>query len=99
MERRVGTRRRDGELVVVEGYRGPVGYAVILPEGEWRDGDRYVEEPTPCLLDCDDPDCREWPTLWTVAGENRRQAMGEMMAGRWTGALYHVSECQMSAGK
>ena len=41
----------------------------------------------PCTLDCDDPDCVEWSTLWTEpdpAADGRRHV------------LCHVSECEMN---
>jgi hypothetical protein len=41
----------------------------------------------PCLLDCGDPDCREWNTLWTEADPQHEER-------RWI--LTHISECEMS---
>lgn len=39
---------------------------------------------TYCMLDCGDPNCREWANC-------------EVVEGSWKGDfLYHISECQMS---
>lgn len=37
-------------------------------------------EPEPCILDCDDPDCQEWPNAWSE---------------EHGGFAYHVSECEL----
>lgn len=41
--------------------------------------------PEPCFL-CEDPGCREYPTLYVLDAE-----------GNVLGSCYHVSECQMIA--
>jgi len=72
-------RRRPGDWVWLRPYSGFVAEshrlrAQIQPE----------EGSSPCFL-CDDPDCREWSTLWTEEdpGTGKRYV------------LCHVSECQM----
>lgn len=52
--------------------------ATIKDEPDWR--------WEPCLLECGDPDCREWETLWSDPDPDQDGM-------RWP--LYHVSECQM----
>jgi len=37
-----------------------------------------------CPLDCGDPDCREWVTLWTLPDHNGKRHV-----------LCHVGECEM----
>jgi hypothetical protein len=75
-------RRKAGDWIWVGKNCGFVGEsnrlrAEIRPEkdSEW----------CPCFF-CDDPDCREWATLWT---EPDPQQNGERHM------LCHVSECQM----
>lgn len=42
------------------------------------------EYPDYCMLDCDDPECREYPDLAVLDD-----------SGNVTGYCYHVSECEM----
>jgi hypothetical protein len=73
-------RRKPGDWVRLSPNAGFVGasnrlLAEIQPE----------DDPEPCCL-CNDPECREWSTLWTEPDpENGGQ--------QWV--LCHVSECEM----
>jgi hypothetical protein len=78
----VSERRQAGEWVWLRpgaGFCGDSGRlrAELQPE---EDGDHM-----PCVL-CDDPECREWSTVWTEHDE------------RWgkRHTLTHVSECEMA---
>ena len=74
----VSTRRKPGEIVwkrANAGFTGVAGRAVIAPDSE------HVK----CVLDCGDPDCREWLDLWPIAAD------GYPIGTVW----YHVSECEM----
>jgi hypothetical protein len=71
-------RRKPGEIV----YK-PSGYGFstraglgIIPEGT---------EPDECMMDCGDPDCKEWPDLWPCDETDKP------IGGNWC----HVSECEM----
>ena len=71
-------RRKPGDIVWLKKNTGFVGesdrYACeIMPE----------DDPAPCFL-CDDSECVEWSTLWTLPNEDGKRY-----------PLYHVSECQM----
>jgi len=75
-------RRKVGDVVWLRANTGFVGEsnrlpAEIMPEA---DGLGY-----PCMMGCDDEDCREWVTLWTLPDPE-------------TGKRYplcHVCECEM----
>lgn len=48
-----------------------------------------LSDRTSCMLECGDPECREWATLWTESDPlNRFERQ----------PLYHVSECEMFDG-
>lgn len=71
-------RRNPGDVVwkpAGYGFTGKSGLGLI-PEGS---------NPSECMEDCGDPDCQEWPDLWSV------DASGKTTGGNWC----HVSECQM----
>jgi hypothetical protein len=75
-------RRKAGEIVYKQPMAGFVGegsYAIIHPEDEQSYGVYY------CMLDCGDPDCREWLTLFECDRE------GTLLGG----VACHVSECEM----
>jgi len=55
-----------------------------------------VTDPMPCMLDCDDPGCMEWNDVWLIPGDTRAEAITNLIARRYQGAAYHVSECQMA---
>lgn len=55
----------------------------------------WATENPPCLLECGDPDCREWTNVWLLPGQDRTQAVQNIIQRRYSGASYHVSECQM----
>ena len=55
-----------------------------------------VTDWTPCMLDCDDRDCREWADLWHLPGATRSEAIANLIARNFSGHSYHVSECEMS---
>ena len=61
----------------------------------WAVANVEIIDQTPCMLDCDDPNCMEWTNVWTVAGASRTEAMANVVARSYTGANYHVSECEM----
>lgn len=92
-------RRQQSELVWItpnSGFGAGGRYAVIMPEGQYLSApDRAVTDQTPCILDCDDEDCMEWADLFTLHGDTRAEAMRNLIAGRYSGAAYHVSECEM----
>ncbi len=72
-------RRNAGDWVWLAPNSGFIGEsnrlrAQIQPEEDYE----------PCFL-CEDPDCREWSTLWTEPDPKTGK--------RYT--LCHVSECQM----
>ena len=54
-----------------------------------------IVEHVPCMIDCPDEDCREWTNVWTLPGDTRQEAIANLVARRFTGAAYHVSECEM----
>ena len=54
-----------------------------------------VEDWTPCMLDCHDPHCREWTNVWLLPGQTRAEAMANLVSRCYSGAAYHVSECEM----
>ena len=56
---------------------------------------RAIIVQTPCLLDCGDPDCREWTDLFTRQGDSRKEAIQNLIAREYSGIRYHVSECHM----
>jgi hypothetical protein len=75
-------RRKAKEIVWKKENAGFVGRAClvqIIPEDEEKYGVSY------CMLDCGDPECREWATCWACDKD-----------GNPTGGMAcHVSECQM----
>lgn len=74
----MSTRRNPGDVVLKRacaGFSGNEGLGVI-PEGS---------EPFPCILDCGDDDCQEWPDLWAC------DESGKPTGDSWC----HVSECEM----
>ena len=98
-------RRQHSQLVWVGPYTGfgrSATFAVICPEPYYNlaspdpDKSRDIVDQTPCLLDCDDPKCQEWTDLFTLPGISRREAIQNLIARQYSGARYHVSECQMS---
>lgn len=71
-------RRAPGDVVwkrANAGFSSQAGRGII-PAGS---------TPDACLLDCGDPDCREWPDVWPI------DDAGEPTGGNWC----HVSECEM----
>ena len=93
--------RRRGYCEVVHVRRGAAfgsggRYGVILPEPMYRYEGRLVTDRTPCMLDCGDRNCLEWTDVRALPGETRREAVSALAAGRYAGAMYHVSECEMS---
>lgn len=93
-------RRHDFEIVALSGHSGygPAHtYAVIRPEPPYHDegSGRLLEDPVPCMLDCDDKDCKEWPDVWHLQGETRTEAITALLEGRYSGYSHHVSECEM----
>ena len=79
-------RRKPGDWVWLAPNTGFVGEsnrlrAQIPTDPKWN-GDEWE----PCLLNCGDPDCREWPNLFT---EPDPRANGK------SHCLCHVSECEM----
>ena len=83
------------------GFGGRASFAVIHPEPMYRlPSDhplsaRTIVDQTPCLLDCGDPDCREWTDLFTLHGDSRKEAIQNLIAREYSGIRYHVSECHM----
>ena len=75
--------RRSGS-----GFVGEGGWAVITEDG-W----------SPCLgvlNACDDPDCREWNTLYGLPGKTREEAEDANRRREYLGAACHVSDCELS---
>ena len=92
-------RRQDSEIVWItpnSGFGAGGRYAVILPESTYPVSEHAaVTDPTPCMLDCDDPDCTEWTDLFTLPADSRAEAIRNLISARYSGAAYHVSECEM----
>ena len=74
-------RRQPGDWVRL----GP-GVGFVMESDRLRAEIQPETDPDPCMLDCGDPKCREWATLWTAPDPQH---------GDKRHALYHVSECQM----
>ena len=94
-------RRHDSEIIYVEIPLLRSGrFGVILPEPEWYEGERTrtTVEPSPCMMECGDPECREWINVLMIPGSNRKEVMKNLIAGESNGFWYHVSECQMDDG-
>lgn len=77
-------RRKSGDIVWKKRNAGFVGTPFLVqiqPEtdSEWSG----------CMMDCGDPDCREWCTCWEC------DATGKPLGG----VACHVSECQMEDPK
>lgn len=72
-------RRKAGDIVRKApnaGFLGETG-------GLWQI--QPEDDPWSCVLECGDPECSEWATLWEVDA-----------AGKPTGKVAcHVSECEM----
>lgn len=84
-------RRQPGEVVVRRPGSGFLGTAeprlVRVPERPEYDDEGEpgsLGEAAPCILDCGDPDCREWANLRIVGGPHDGKH------------LCHISECEMS---
>lgn len=107
-------RRYDSEVVYLKAWAGfgpGQTYGWILPEPEFilkrkspyyrADGPLPVAlaDNTPCCLDCGDDYCREWCNVQLLEGETRQEAVASLLAGRFRGWAYHVSECEMSADR
>jgi hypothetical protein len=74
-------RRNAGDWVWLKAGSGFCGEsnrlkAEIQPEENWD----------PCMLGCDDEDCREWPNVWTEPDPDNNNKRYNMC---------HVSECEM----
>ena len=96
-------RRHENDLIYVERNASPNHFGVIAPEPSWFDrtseqNPRTTVEPNYCVEDCGDPDCREWISVMMLKGQNRRQAMENLLAGRYHETLFHVPECRMDDG-
>lgn len=78
-------RRKPLEIVKRQPGSGFLGnvepFFVQIPGGK-----EYTSEAEPCILNCDDVECREWANLEIVTDSG--QKTGDF--------LYHISECQMS---
>jgi hypothetical protein len=81
-------RRKRGDWVWLGPNTGFVGESdrlkVQIPPDPYADPHDFTDW-APCLMDCGDDDCQEWPTLWT---EPDPKADGKRHV------LCHVSECQ-----
>jgi len=77
-------RRKPGEIVRRRPGSGFISEAepafIQVPEDE-----AYTLEADPCMLNCGDPECREWANLQIVDGEHAGQT------------LFHISECEMES--
>ncbi len=76
-------RRTTGDWVWLTPGAGMTGDANRLKAEIKQEKNK---DPSRCVLDCGDPGCREWRTLWTEPDPDAcdRRYM-----------LCHVSECQM----
>ena len=107
-------RRHDSEVVFLQAHAGfshGLAYGWILPEPEFilKGKSPYyrangplpvtLADNTPCCLDCGDDYCREWCNVQLLEEETRREAVASLLAGRFQGWAYHVSECEMSADR
>ena len=53
-----------------------------------------IEDITPCMLDCGNEQCREWSDVFTLPGNTRAEAMANLVAAKYSGVAYHVSDCE-----
>ena len=87
-------RRHDNEMIKFRRYGSTSSsFGVIQPETE-HDQERD-QEPMPCMLDCEDSQCREWADVFTLEGNTQDEARKNLEQCRFSGAAYHVSECRM----
>ena len=77
----MSTRRHVRQWVRCDPGAGFVGEANRL-----RAEIQPEEYPNSCMMECGDPECVEWATLWTEP---------DPLAGGKRYVLCHVSECQM----
>jgi hypothetical protein len=77
-------RRKIGDVVMKRAGAGFGGHACLceIPDVEGNRTDRW--KPERCRK-CDDPDCRNWPTLWGLREDGQTHS--------WT--FCHVCECEM----
>jgi len=80
----MSTRRKLRDWVRLPPNTGFVGESDRLRAQVAPVSDNAIWEP--CLLDCGDPDCREWVTLWTEPDPEH---------GGKRHVLCHVAECEM----
>ena len=85
----MSTRRSVGDMV-----RKSAGAGFVM-EPCWGviqdDGWDY------CMLDCGDPQCREWDTMF-IFGRSLEVATGRVAGGeKAVGMACHVSECEMGS--
>jgi len=73
-------RRQAGDIVFKKANAGFVGAASLVKIAPEDEG-----EESYCMLDCGDPECREWATCYEC------DASGNLLGG----VACHVSECQM----
>lgn len=76
----MSTRRKIGDIVRVDGYQhNDTPYiAQIVEHGRGR-------EPDDCILDCGDPDCKEWPVVHEIGVDGKPNGERD----------FHVPECHM----
>lgn len=75
----MSSRRKIGDIVRVEYQNYDVSYlGQIVEHGRGSD-------PDDCILDCGDPDCKEWPVVLEIGADGRHN--GERQ--------FHVPECHM----
>ena len=72
-------RRKVGDIVQVRDDNGDY-HAKIVHHGRGID-------PDSCILECDDPNCGEWPVLEIISVDD--SPVGER--------VFHVPECRMSS--
>ena len=88
-------RRQDNEMVKVKRYNSPgFLFGVIQPETEHPDRGNDTES-IPCMLDCSDSKRREWANVFLIHGNIVEEAQDNLRERRFSGALYHISECRM----
>lgn len=77
----MSTRRKIGDIVCVDGYQHNdqpyIGQIVVHGGGA---------EPDDCILDCGDPECKEWPVVIEIGADGHPNGERD----------FHVPECHMS---
>ena len=96
----MSVRRYENDLVYIDHTIGQNHFGVIDPEPHWAKEENVKQMVLPicCVLDCGDPKRQEWLWVTMVKGNNRTQAMRNLVSGNYRETLDHISECRMDDG-